>query len=145
MILVSSCSCLCPIHWSQVLSWEWRYNWSSADRRCSNYIWVIHNFIAYQGASYIRDFTVPVFSMKFLRILVISNPLCWPDDVIQHDRQNPEKSHSTLRDNKCIWYMLINDIWFQHFYLSCCLQYNISIRNSFSLTYHQCNMENYTT
>ena len=28
---------------------------SSADRRCSNYIWVINNFIAYQGASYIRD------------------------------------------------------------------------------------------
>ena len=47
MLLVSSCSCLCPIHWSQVLSWEWRCSWSSADRRCSNYIWVINNFIAY--------------------------------------------------------------------------------------------------
>ena len=33
---------------------EWRCSWSSADRRCSNYIWVINNFIAYQGASYIR-------------------------------------------------------------------------------------------
>ena len=30
-----------------VLSWEWRCSWSSADRRCSNYIWVINNFIAY--------------------------------------------------------------------------------------------------
>ena len=49
---------LCPIHWSQVLSWEWRCSWSSADRHCSNYIWVINNFIAYWGASYIRDFTV---------------------------------------------------------------------------------------
>ena len=29
-----------PIHWSQVLSREWICNWSSADRRCSNYIWV---------------------------------------------------------------------------------------------------------
>ena len=58
MLLVSSCSCLCPIHWSQVLSREWRYSWSSADRRCTNYIWVIDNFIAYYGASYIRDLTV---------------------------------------------------------------------------------------
>ena len=38
---LSSCSCLCPIHWNQVLSRERRY------RRCSNYIWVINNFIAY--------------------------------------------------------------------------------------------------
>ena len=37
----------CPIHWCQVLSREWRCNWSSADRRCSNYIWVIHIFVAY--------------------------------------------------------------------------------------------------
>ena len=37
---------------------EWRCSWSSADRRCSNYIWVINNFIAYKGASYIRDLTV---------------------------------------------------------------------------------------
>ena len=35
----SSCNDLCPIHWSQVLSWECR--------RCSNYIWVIDSFIAY--------------------------------------------------------------------------------------------------
>ena len=30
-----------------VLSREWRCSWSSADRRCSNYIWVVDNFIAY--------------------------------------------------------------------------------------------------
>ena len=58
MILVSSCSCLCPTHWSQVSSREWRCSWSSADRRCSNYIWVINNSIAYEGAPYIRDLTV---------------------------------------------------------------------------------------
>ena len=34
-----------------------RSRMSSADRRCSNYIWVIDNFIAYKGASYIRDLT----------------------------------------------------------------------------------------
>ena len=42
MFLVSSCSWLCPIQWSQVLSREWRCRW--------NYIWVIDNFIAYYGA-----------------------------------------------------------------------------------------------
>ena len=38
MFLVSSCSCLCPIHWSQVLGWEWRCSWSCANRWCSNYM-----------------------------------------------------------------------------------------------------------
>ena len=52
--LASSCSCIWPIHWSQVLSRAWRYSWSNADRRYSNYIWVIYNCIAYKGATYIR-------------------------------------------------------------------------------------------
>ena len=51
MLLVSSCRCLFPIRWSHVLSWEWRCSWSSADRRCSDYIWVINNLIAYWSAS----------------------------------------------------------------------------------------------
>ena len=51
--------CLCLIHWSQVLSREWWCSWSSADRLTSKYIWVIDNFIAFQGATYIRGFTVP--------------------------------------------------------------------------------------
>ena len=39
--------CWCPIHWRQVWNWERRCSWrSSADRWCSNYIWVINNFIA---------------------------------------------------------------------------------------------------
>ena len=38
--------------------WEWKCSWSSADRRCSNYIWVINNLIAHKGAVYIRDLTV---------------------------------------------------------------------------------------
>ena len=53
MIPVSSNSCICPI---QVLSREWRCSWSSADRRCSNYIWVIHNRFAFSGAAYIGGF-----------------------------------------------------------------------------------------
>ena len=53
MFLISSCSCLCPIHWSQLLIPEWRCSWSSSDRQCSNYIWVINNFIAHYGVTYI--------------------------------------------------------------------------------------------
>ena len=58
MFLVSSCTCLLPIQWNRVFSREWRCSGSSADRRCSNYVWVIDNFIASEGASYIRDLTV---------------------------------------------------------------------------------------
>ena len=59
----SNVSCLvlqlfCTSHWSQVLSREWKCSWSSADRRCSNYIWVVNNFIACRGVSYIRGFMV---------------------------------------------------------------------------------------
>ena len=55
---VSSLGFQFAVYRSQVLSREWRCSWSSADRRCSNYIWVINNLIAYQSASYIRDLTV---------------------------------------------------------------------------------------
>ena len=58
MFLISSCSRLCQIHWCQALSWESRCSWSSADRRCSNYIWVINNIIAYLDVTYIRDLMV---------------------------------------------------------------------------------------
>ena len=51
---MSSCSGLCPVHWSQVLSREWRCSWSSADRWCSNYIWVINNFILVRCGIYYR-------------------------------------------------------------------------------------------
>ena len=60
MYLVSSCSCLCPRQWSQVSNREWRCSWSSADRWCSNYIWVIDNFIAHYSAFYITDLTVGI-------------------------------------------------------------------------------------
>ena len=32
---------------SNIRSREWRCSWSSADRRCSNYIWMINSFIAH--------------------------------------------------------------------------------------------------
>ena len=68
MLLLSSCSCLCKIYWSHVLGWEWRCSWSSADRRCSNYIWGINNLIACRAAAYIKYFAVHIFS-EFPRIL----------------------------------------------------------------------------
>ena len=61
MFPVWACSCLCAVYWSQVLSREWRCSWSSADRRCSNYIWVINNLIAYYSGSYIRDLMVYIY------------------------------------------------------------------------------------
>ena len=49
----------------EVRCWEWRCSWSSVDRQCSNYIWVVNNFIAYKGVPYIRDLTVYfLFSLK---------------------------------------------------------------------------------
>ena len=62
MGLVPACSCLCAIYWSQVLSGEWRCSWSSAESRCSNYIWVIGNFIAYLSAPYIRDLDFSLYN-----------------------------------------------------------------------------------
>ena len=41
-----------------MLSQEWRCSWSSTDRQCSNYIWVIKNLISYQCVTYIRGLTV---------------------------------------------------------------------------------------
>ena len=88
MILVSYCSCLWPIHWSQVLSREWRCSWSCADRRCSNYIWVISNFIAYSGAAYIRGLAVLLLAVSFLICrLVCYCPHSW---VIVHKYHNEQ-------------------------------------------------------
>ena len=71
MFLVSSCSCLWPIYWGQLLSRDWRCSWSSTDRPCSNHIWVINHFIAYSGSFYIRRFTV------FLVESLLSAPEKW--------------------------------------------------------------------
>ena len=81
MIPVSSCSCLFPIPWSQVLSQWWRCSWSSADRRCSNYIWVISKFIVHYGASYISGLTVNTYThehacnCEWLCIIIINTTL----------------------------------------------------------------------
>ena len=76
MFLVLSCNCFCQIYWSHVLSWEWKCSWSSADRRCSNYIWVINNSIVYKGATYIRDFTVYEYACGIYTCLCAYTYVC---------------------------------------------------------------------
>ena len=58
MSLASFCNCLCRNYWKHMLSQEWRWSLSSADKRCSSYIWMINSFIAHQCATCIRGFTV---------------------------------------------------------------------------------------
>ena len=80
MSLVSSCNCLCPTHWSQVLSREWRC------RRCFNYIWVINNFMTYWGTSYIRSLKVFIkqYVAKWLHFMLYRleiHRICWPSCI----------------------------------------------------------------
>ena len=51
---------------------KWRCSWSNADRRCSNYIWVINYFIAYPGATYIKGLTIIWFKMHKLWLIAIA-------------------------------------------------------------------------
>ena len=54
-----SCGCFCPIHWSQVFSRVWRCSWSSADRQCTNYIWVINkNYQQFKKNNHIMPLTI---------------------------------------------------------------------------------------
>ena len=76
MFLVLSCSCLCPIHWSQMLSGEWRCRRSSTNRCCSNYIWVINNFIGYKDATCIRGLTIVLDIVVFF-LSGISSIMLW--------------------------------------------------------------------
>ena len=55
-----------------MLSGDWRCSWSSADRRCSNYIWVINNLTVYYSAFYIRDMTVVAEIRMLLERLISS-------------------------------------------------------------------------
>ena len=67
MFLVSLCSCLCPIHWSQV-GREWRHLFA-------NYIWVINNFITHQDVPCIRGLTVCLYTHKWHFIPIHRRPV----------------------------------------------------------------------
>ena len=69
-VLYIALQLFCLHHWSHVLSREWRCSWSSADRRCSNYIRVINNSIAYEGALYIIGIDTKI------EVIVVS-PTTW--------------------------------------------------------------------
>ena len=81
MFLISSCSCLCPIHWSQVLCREWRCSWNSTTGNDPNYIWVIINFITYKGATYIRGLKVYHFSYSLITVVPVLHISSW---IYQH-------------------------------------------------------------
>ena len=87
MFFVASSCCLCPIHWSQVLSWEWRCSWSSTDRRRSNYIWVFSNFIAYTGGTYIGGLRVTVIQVMTSCCQATNHHLnqYWPHSTMLYD------------------------------------------------------------
>ena len=76
---LSSRSHICPLHWGQVLSREWICSWSSADRRCSNYIWVINNLIAYYVRLILETWRYFIFT-KYCTLLcvdvVLTLPMC---------------------------------------------------------------------
>ena len=106
MFLVSVCSCLCTIYWSQILSGEWRCSWSSADRRCSNYIWVINNLIACQSASYIKDLTV---CLVYCEYFVVLRTLCYNSTLLRDDfRLAPSQWEMSLQSNALSHWLGVN-------------------------------------
>ena len=88
-------------YWSQVLSCEWRCSWSSTDRRCSNYIWMINNIIAYLGAAYIRGLTVHWCMLPY--------PHGWCDlagDVCDSNHRQMHDTQTKLR-RMSVWNMIV--------------------------------------
>ena len=93
--------CLWPIQWSQVLSRELRCSWSRADRRCSNYIWVIGNCIARQGAAYMRDLAFMQWSWDWISLCCYSylpiQPCC---EVLWCNRWGSRQNCTQLSHNR---------------------------------------------
>ena len=89
MFLVSACSCLCAIYWSQLLSRELICSWSNADRWCSNCIWMTNNLIAYWSAAYIRDLTAYFCSFFFQVVGVLFFPAVVVETLLVMTNQPP--------------------------------------------------------
>ena len=142
-----------------MLSREWRCSWSSADRRCSNYIWVINNLIAQSSASYIRDLAVifialSVFTLYFhgshwyylaiffqywsvfIQETHFAMHLCigirWTQTSISHLCQFKCLSHKTVGFHAIYrkWHDSYN--WYNHHYL---WQFNECIKSNCVLKY----------
>ena len=120
MFFASSCSCLCSIHWNQVLSWEWRCSWSSVDRRCSNYIWLINNFSSYKGVNtffYLEVLRYYFSSSMILlchRVFILSTLYCHiPKTVFTRSYQsifwNENMHYKEIHIEYCYNLILISD------------------------------------
>ena len=103
MFYLSSCNCLCWTHCSQVENEKW----NGVDRRCSNYIWVINNFIAHSGVAYISGLTlckcvmhVMWFSLRCNRTTNYSEGVNYFNHRVQHGKTTitdlPLKSFHTM-------------------------------------------------
>ena len=87
-----------------MLSGEWRCSWSSTDRWCSNYIWLINNIIAYKSVTYIRCLTVHTIRSNMTQVYrkqndrTITHVINWPDSELTKDTPSPQ-----LWAVCCIW------------------------------------------
>ena len=88
MFLVSSWSCLCPVHWSQVLCREWRCISSSAAVPITSEWWKIS---LATNVYYVRGLTVYLFAILWTFIKIILFPLylfqLYLNDISQRMRQ----------------------------------------------------------
>ena len=136
IILISSCSCFCPIHWSRVLSRERRCSWSSENRRFSKYIWVIHKYIVYWCAPYIRGLMVvrdvltpPLSSLMSLEIVIITTSSATGDGKVGIMTINCYSITVKLHSGGCNRILLItNQHWFRQ-WLSVTKQQAITLTN----------------
>ena len=135
MFFILPCSCRCIIHWSQELSREWGCSWSSANRQCSNYIWVIINFIAYWGVIYTRGLTMNCFQTLQAAIW-LSGHVCQVTLLYNHkiacdclttDYCNLYTSQATTTDS----YLRSMQWWYDYLSMterpSCCTEVLISL------------------
>ena len=103
-----------------------KMSWSSADRRCSNNIWVINNDFAYKGATYIRCLTVyPSYNAE-----VITYPCPNP---------NAKEANQVWYQKRCA-YVLLTNIWNKYMEASCNFYRGMSLfRVSATVHVHGCN------
>ena len=122
--LDSRCRCFYPIHRSQVLSPEWRCSWSSADRRCSSYIWVI-NFISHKGAAYIRDLTVCRSGNHIIKCTKVDLYIAdqyftqWTDNTVCHSSVH-WMANIAVQFRWVTYIQFVRDIILRQFILNCC-------------------------
>ena len=78
--------------------------WRNADRRCLSYIWVINNFIAYWGATYIRGLTVHFikYILDCISLYMIKGQACITEMTRSYSKPGQKGRHSAGDILKCI-------------------------------------------